>query len=172
MEKILKIDDIKPYERNAKTHTLEQINKIARSIERFGFNQPLLIDKNNYIVAGHGRYMAAKALKLTEVRVGVARAAKGEKFIPAILADELTEDEIKAYRLADNRLNESIWEMSLVSEELQALPEELLDVTGFDEEIKDTNFEPIEESDKLDELSGNLKCPKCGHEFNSKNTTV
>lgn len=68
----MKIEEIKPYKKNAKNHPPEQINALAKSIKEFGFNQPIVIDKNNVIIVGHGRYEAAKVLGLEEVPVIVA----------------------------------------------------------------------------------------------------
>lgn len=113
----MKIDQIKPYSKNAKKHPEEQIKKIANSIKEFGFNQQIVVDKDNTIIVGHGRYEAAKLLGLEEVPV---------------LQVDLTEERAKAYRLADNKLNESDWEMELVIEELKGLSEEMIDLTGFE----------------------------------------
>lgn len=118
-----------PYPKNAKQHPEAQVERIAKSIQAFGFNQPLVIDKNNVVVVGHGRLEAAKRLGLKEV--------------PTIQVD-LTEEQAKAYRLADNKLNESDWDMQLVIEELKGLSAEMLDLTGFDADLI------IEEDDKDD----------------------
>ncbi|MDD5068074.1 MAG: ParB N-terminal domain-containing protein [Candidatus Pacebacteria bacterium] len=141
------ITDIKPYERNAKKHSPLQIRKIAESIKRFGFNVPIVIDKENTVIAGHGRLEAAKLLGFKDVKPGVARAKVGERFIPAILVDDLTDAEIRAYRLADNKLNESGWNMELAIEELKSLSTDLIDLSGFDkdlvlEEKKNDDFVP------------------------------
>lgn len=128
----LSIDEIKPYDRNAKDHNPKQIKLIADSIKRFGFLQSIVIDKNNEIVAGHGRYEAAKFLGLKEV--------------PVIKADTLTEQEIKAYRLADNQINALTgFKMDLVIEELKGLDDNLVDLTGFDCDI-------LIESDENDDI--------------------
>jgi ParB/RepB/Spo0J family partition protein len=82
-----KIDDIFPYANNAKLHPEKQVKQVANSITEFGFNQPIVVDKENVIIVGHGRYMAAKQLALKEV--------------PVLMLD-LTEEQAKAYRLADN----------------------------------------------------------------------
>ena len=129
--KNISIDKIKPYLKNAKKHTEKQIKQIADSIANFGFNQAIVIDKNNVIIVGHGRYEAAKVLKLKE--------------IPVIQVD-LSEENAKAYRLADNKLNESEWDMELVIEELKELSIELLNLTGFSEDLI------IESDDKDDEV--------------------
>lgn len=112
------LKELIPYRKNAKTHPKDQIEKIANSIKRFGFRQPIVVDKNNNVVVGHGRLLAAKKLGLKEV--------------PCLIASDLSKDEINAYRLADNKLNESNWEMNLVLPELELLPEDLKELTGFD----------------------------------------
>ena len=99
------ISELKPYENNPKIHTDSQIDKIAKSIELTkGLRQPIVIDKNNVIVCGHGRYLAA--LKL------------GYDTVPCELVDDLTDDEIRAYRLIDNRISEGEYDLSLEFEEL------------------------------------------------------
>lgn len=124
---MLKIADIKPYEKNAKKHPKNQVEKIANSIKRFGFAQPVVVDSNNVCIIGHGRIEASKLLKLNEV--------------PTLMMDNLSEDEVKALRLADNRLNESDWDMGLVLEELKGLDLDLALTTGFERDIFDTVVE-------------------------------
>src|SRR3989304_3899366 len=126
----MEIEKITPYSRNAKQHPEKQIKLIAESIKRFGFDSPIIIDKNNEIIAGHGRLEAAKLLGLTDV--------------PVILKENLTEQEVKAYRLADNKIAESEWDMDLAIEELKGLDDDLIDLTGFD---KDLLIEPDEQDD-------------------------
>ena len=130
----MKIENIKPYEKNAKKHPKKQVEQVAKSIKEFGFNQPIVIDKKGVIIVGHGRYEAAKLLGLSDVPV---------------IEVELTEEQAKAYRLADNKLNESEWEMDLVIEELKGLSEDMLDLTGFD---KDLIIEPDEKDDEVPEV--------------------
>lgn len=122
------IDKLIPYINNAKQHTDEQITRIASSIREFGFVNPVLIDKEFNIIAGHGRVMAAKKLGLTEV--------------PCVYVEGLTEAQRKAYILADNRLGElAEWDMDIVTSELEALQQ-------FDFDIDLTGFElPDEEDD-------------------------
>jgi 16S rRNA G966 N2-methylase RsmD len=122
----MKISLIKPYEKNAKIHPQKQIEQIANSIKEFGFNQPIVVDKNNVIIIGHGRYEAAKLLGLKE--------------IPTLKVN-LTEEQAKAYRLADNKLNESDWNMGLVIEELKGLSDEMFDLTGFDKNLLDDSYQ-------------------------------
>lgn len=114
------LKDIKPYQKNAKKHPTKQVRQIAASIKEFGFNQPIVVDENNEIIVGHGRYEAARLLGLVEVPT---------------LTVKLTSPQVKAYRLADNKLNESEWDMALVIEELKGLSAPLLDLTGFDKDL-------------------------------------
>lgn len=115
------IKDLKPYKKNAKKHTKEQVEKIANSIKEFGFTQPVIIDKNMSVVAGHGRILGAKKA--------------GLKNVPTVMLEELTEEQIKAYRLVDNKLNESEWDYSLLDEELENLTEDIdMDLFGFEVE--------------------------------------
>ena len=116
----LKISEIKPYPKNAKEHKESQVKKIANSIKEFGFNQPIVIDKDNVIIVGHGRYIAALSL--------------GMESVPTLTV-ELDEERAKAYRLADNKLNESDWDMDIVIAELKGLSLEMIDLTGFNENL-------------------------------------
>lgn len=118
--KLLPIVDIKPYSKNAKKHPDKQVAKIAASIKEFGFKQPLVITKDNEVIVGHGRLLAALELGLEEV--------------PVLIADDLTPAQVKAYRLADNKLNESDWDMDLVIPELKELGD-LASLTGFDMDL-------------------------------------
>lgn len=120
----IKLTDIKPYSKNAKKHTQEQINKVAKSIEEFGFIQPMVLDKNNEIVIGHCRFDALKKINRKEA--------------PCYYVDDLSDEKVRALRLADNKLNESDYDMGLVLEELDTLDIELQELTGFDlEELEE-----------------------------------
>lgn len=127
----MNISEIKPYVKNAKLHTSKQVQQVAASIQEFGFNQPIVLDKQGVIIVGHGRYEAAKLLGLTDVPV---------------IEVNLTEEQAKAYRLADNKLNESEWDMKLAIEELKELSEEMQVLTGFD---LDLLIEPDEKDDEI-----------------------
>ena len=107
--------ELHPYPANAKIHSPEQVKRIANSIKAFGWQQPIVIDKDNVVIIGHGRLFAAQELHLDSV--------------PVVRADDLTEDQVKALRLADNKLNESPYDFSKLEEELAAL-----DIAGFDME--------------------------------------
>lgn len=117
----LQPEQIIPYEKNPKQHPKDQIDKLKRSIKEFGFTVPILIDHNNVIIAGHGRYLAAVQLDLKE--------------LPCIRHEGLTPEQITAYRIADNKLTESEWEEDTLTQELKALLEAGTDLllTGFDE---------------------------------------
>lgn len=142
--------DIRPYERNAKSHPKSQVEQIAASIKAFGFNQPIVVDNDGVIIVGHGRFFAAEHLGLEEAPV---------------ITVALTKDEAAAYRLADNKMNESQWDMELVRQDLTALPPALLELTGFGakelrqaiSQTKEVNFTAIAE--------GLHECPKCGFRF-------
>lgn len=123
------ITELKPYKKNAKKHPKEQVEQIANSIKEFGFTQPVLIDKNNCVVAGHGRVLGAKKA--------------GLKQVPTICLEDLTPEQIKAYRLADNKLNESDWQYDLLDEEIQELLEQDVDMSlfGFDIDMTDEELE-------------------------------
>jgi site-specific DNA-methyltransferase (adenine-specific) len=110
------LDALRPYERNAKEHSKKQIIQIANSIREFGFSQPIVADKEGTIIVGHGRYQAAKYLDL--------------KTVP-VLTLNLTDEQARAYRLADNKLNESDWDMQSVIAELKDLSLPMIDLTGF-----------------------------------------
>ena len=127
------LETITPYPLNAKKHPKKQVEQVAASIKEFGFNQPIVVDKEGVIIVGHGRYRAAESLGLRDV--------------PVIELD-LTEEQAKAYRLADNKLNESEWEMKLVIDELKTLSADMLELTGFS---SDLILEPDAKDDEVPE---------------------
>lgn len=126
------INDIIPYEKNPRKNN-DAVPYVAESIKQFGFKVPIVIDKNNVIVAGHTRYKAAKKLGLNEV--------------PCIVADDLTEEQIKAFRLADNKVAEKAeWDFDLLEDELQDLMQFDMSVFGFeDEEEQEEELEAEED---------------------------
>lgn len=128
------IDKLIPYERNARTHNDKQIEKIANSIEAFGFINPVLIDSNYGIIAGHGRIEGAKRLS-KEV---AERVLHNGNEVPCIFVEDLTEEQKRAYILADNKLAlDAGWDYDLVKLELEELDDLDFDIslTGFDMEI-------------------------------------
>lgn len=134
---------LRPYARNARTHSPKQIKQIARSIQRFGFNNPLLIDDGDQVLAGHGRLLAAKQLNM--------------KTVPCVRLSHLSEDDKKGYVIADNRLAEkSGWDNEILAIELQHLVDIGFDVdlTGFEPAETDLIIEGIgEESDQPENLT-------------------
>ena len=113
--KWFKVDEVKPYANNAKLHDKTQIANVAESIKQFGWQQPIVVDSDGVIIVGHCRYSAAKKLKLKEV--------------PCVVADNLSNEQVKKYRLLDNKTNESDWDLGLLSDDLEGL-----DFSGFDVE--------------------------------------
>jgi ParB family transcriptional regulator, chromosome partitioning protein len=157
--------DLIPYANNSRTHSDDQVLQIASSIKEFGFTNPVLVDDEGGIVAGHGRVMAAKKLNLKEV--------------PTITLIGLTEAQKKAYIIADNKLALNAgWDDEMLKLEFDALKEVDFDLemTGFNlDELLDLNdnlnFEPATEDEqgKLDELDPKwISCPHCGKEFDAR----
>lgn len=114
----VKLSDLKPYKRNAKTHPEKQVEHIANSLREFGWKQPIVIDKDNVIVCGHGRLLAAKSL--------------GWDTAPCVYADDLTDEQIKAFRLADNKTAESDWDFDFLNVELEDITDIDMSQFGFD----------------------------------------
>ena len=148
----LNVDEIRPYENNPRKHDMEQIKKIADSITEFNFTNPVLIDENNVLLAGHGRLLAAKKLKIENV--------------PCVRITYLTENQKRAYRIADNNLTLlGDWDIDLLGLELKELSEQDLDfdieVTGFEvpeieafiqkSDKKDLEKDPLDEIPEVSE---------------------
>ena len=135
--KYIPIDNIKPYKNNPRLNE-EAIPYVMNSIKEFGFKNPIILDKNNVIVAGHTRLESAKRLDMKEV--------------PVIYVDDLTEEQVKAFRLADNKVSEkSVWNWEMLNQELNDILN--IDMTEFDFGI-DLD-EPLE--DELDEDENNIE---------------
>lgn len=135
------IDALKPHPKNPRLHDREQIKKLAVSIKTFGFVAPALIDNHNEIIVGHGRILAAKDAGLTDV--------------PTIRLEHLTDEQVRAYRIADNRLSEiAVWDDALLAEQLKALSEMQLDfqieAVGFTMGEIDLRIEALSPADKAD----------------------
>lgn len=123
--------DLIPYANNPRTHSEQQVSQVASSIKEFGFNNPILIDEHNSIIAGHGRLAAAQKLDL--------------KLVPTITLEGLSEAQRKAYVIADNKLTENGgWDYDLLAVEIERLKELDVDIdlTGFDPTELDTILEP------------------------------
>lgn len=137
----IKVKDLTPYASNSRTHSLEQVDQIAASIKEFGFTNPVLIDANGIIIAGHGRVMAAKKL--------------GLDLVPCLRLDHLTPTQIRAYVIADNKLALNAgWDESLLAKELETLKDDIdLTVIGFNESELLEIIGMTEELGKLKELT-------------------
>jgi hypothetical protein len=138
-----KVTELIPYVNNSRTHSDEQVAQIAASIKEFGWTNPILIDGENGIIAGHGRLLAARKL--------------GYKEVPTIELSELTETQKKAYIIADNRLALNAgWDNEMLTIELNDLLADgfALELLGFDPNEIDSLLTPEEEAEK--EVKGNL----------------
>lgn len=145
------IKELKAYENNPRKND-SAVEYVANSIKEFGFKVPIVIDADNVIVCGHTRLKAAKKL--------------GLKVVPCIVADDLTEEQIKAFRLADNKTGEiAEWDLDLLGEELDGILDIDMTSLGFD------NISPVAAiplDDICDDEKENKKvccCPKCGFAF-------
>ena len=135
MEIIYKnIDELIPYENNPRLND-EAVEYVKNSIKEFGFKVPVVIDKDNVIIAGHTRIKASKEL--------------GIKDIPCIIADDLTEEQVKAFRLADNKVSEkSMWDYTKLDEELNNILDIDMSLFDFDINNNDDEIERIDLSSK------------------------
>ena len=122
----ISVNDLKPYAKNTKKHDKTQIANVAESIKQYGFVQPIVVDKDNSIVIGHCRYEAAKKLKLETV--------------PCVCVDELTDEQVKALRIVDNKSNASPWDMEFLADELAEVDLSMFDFDfGLDENENEEN---------------------------------
>jgi ParB family chromosome partitioning protein len=160
-----KTSNLIPYVNNSRTHSDEQVTQLASSMKEFGFTNPVLIDEDGGLIAGHGRVLAAKKLGIEE--------------LPSIVLAGLTESQKKAYIIADNRLALNAgWDDDLLKLEIFELNNMDFDLslTGFDADelailLDDVNFDPAteEEQGQLDELDPKyIDCPHCGKEFDMR----
>ena len=147
-----KLSELKPYENNPRKNE-EAVEYVANSIREFGFKVPIVIDKDGVIVAGHTRYKAAKQLKL--------------KTVPCIIADDLNEEQIKAFRLADNKTAELAgWDFPLLDMELAELNMDMeqFGFKEFNHDDIDDFFKDAEEVEKEEKLHV-ITCPHCGKQI-------
>ncbi len=147
------IDKVIPYENNPRIND-NAVEAVANSIREFGFQQPLVLDKENVIIVGHTRFKAAKEL--------------GLETVPCVIADNLTDEQCRAYRLADNKVGElALWDQGLLNIELGEIEMNMegfgfielaeLDVDGF--------FEESEPKEETEEEPEEVQCPHCGMFF-------
>lgn len=153
----VEIAKIKPYKNNAKIHGKNQLKKLQESISEFGFLTPCLIDQEYNLIAGHGRVEAAKAL--------------GMKEVPCVFVEDLTEEQRKAYILADNKLSElAEWDLEILNQELAELSEAGMNISlvGFElnNEITQELNDGVEITiESLGDENFKYECPECGFRF-------
>lgn len=157
-----RLEELQPYENNPRKNDAA-VEYVANSIKEFGFKVPIIVDKDGVIVAGHTRYLAAMEL--------------GMETVPTIIADDLTPEQVKAYRLADNKVSEfSNWDWDLLQDELSELDADVLDFSmedfGFfeqnyniDDFFGDAEEKPDNGMETEDTHKGKVQCPHCGEWF-------
>lgn len=158
-----KIEEFKPYSKNAKQHPEWQINRLMKLIQLVGFDEPLIVDKDMTIIAGHGRLEAAKRLGLKE--------------LPFIMKDQLTAEQVRGYRVGHNAVAETSWDEAIKAEEAKELlksmdMEELSSYFASSEQEIITLLNSITPTDALKAAEGvdqlyaqQVTCPKCGAIF-------
>ncbi len=163
------LEKVIPYERNARVHSPEQVKQIAASIREFGWRQAILVDKAGVIIAGHGRLEGGREA--------------GETLVPVIVNRDLTEAQVKALRIADNKIAEnSTWDDALLAIEMADLADLgiSLDLTGFSTEEVDKMIasalgdDPGDAPSEFKRADPNAptqhKCPQCGYSWNGKSS--
>lgn len=153
---MVSIDEIKPYANNPR-NIEGAIEAVKNSIKEFGMKVPLVIDKDNVIICGHTRYIACQELEYKE--------------IPCIKAEDLNEKQVKAFRLADNKVAEmATWDFDLLEQELELIETDM-SMFGFDMNNADTTIATIENTEiSIDDFSDETfeyECPECGFRFNA-----
>ncbi len=151
-----KLEDVRPYEKNPRRND-DAVQYVAESIKQFGFKVPLVIDNDGVIIAGHTRWKAANKL--------------GLKTVPCIIANDLTDEQIKAFRLADNKVAEkATWDFSLLNTELEDLFDFDMAAFGFiqpDDITLDVNDDDFLQDTEITKEKKDKKvtCPHCGETF-------
>ncbi len=147
-----KIGELKPYENNPRKND-EAVDAVAASISEFGWKVPVVIDTDNVIVAGHTRYKAAKKLGIED--------------IPCIVANDLSNEQVKAYRLADNKVSELAgWDFTALAMELSEIPNIEMGRFGFDEEFDPSTLDELfTNAEPKEKQKERIQCPHCGEWF-------
>ena len=153
--KNISVKDLIPYEKNTKKHDDVQINNVAESIKQYGFVQPIVIDKNNVVVIGHCRLLAAKKLKMADV--------------PCVCVEDLTEEQVKALRIVDNKSNESPWDFDFLADELAEISLDGFDFDfGIDTDAEESNVNIDDffvDAEQKPKEPKKIQCPHCGEWF-------
>lgn len=153
------LSEIKPYENNPRNND-NAVSAVVASICEFGFKVPIVIDSEGVIVCGHTRYKAAQEI--------------GLKTVPCVIADDLTPEQVKAFRLADNKVGElATWDFEKLELEVQELETIELEKFGFDAQNEEQKVQSVTTSSELDiddfdDDKFECECPKCGFKFNRK----
>lgn len=150
---LMALADITPYENNPRNNE-EAVEKVANSIKEFGFNQPIVVDKDNVIIVGHTRYLAAHELGLTEA--------------PVIVAGNLSDEQARAYRLADNKTGELAgWDFEKLALELEQIEDINMSDFGFVEgsDLDINNDDFLSDNQIKEKEPKKVTCPHCGQEF-------
>ena len=150
-----KVDELVPYENNPRNND-GAVDAVANSIKEFGFKVPVVIDAENNVVAGHTRIKACKKLGIEEV--------------PCIVADDLDEEQVKAFRLADNKVGElATWDLDKLNIELDELKGIGIDMSNYGfletEDVNLDDFFTDAPQEEKEEKKQTVKCPYCGKEF-------
>jgi len=146
-DKLIKLDELKPYEFNKRNHPAEQVEMIAKSLQEFGWTNPILVDEDMSIIAGHARWLSA-------LKIGMLEA-------PCVVLTGLTEEKKRAYRILDNKLTEdSAWAMDNLSLEVGWLEDQGYEVAewGLDELVEGWN----DDEGKAQPEKADKACPECG----------
>ena len=146
-----KIGEVIPYEHNPRRND-HAVDAVAESIRQFGFKVPIVVDKDGIIVAGHTRLKAAVKLGLEEV--------------PCVVADDLSDDQVKAFRLADNKVGElAAWDFTELEKELAEIDEDMTRF-GFTETPDPSQFDDLfQDAEPKDKEAKKIQCPHCGEWF-------
>lgn len=153
------LSEIKPYEDNPRNND-NAVSAVVASICEFGFKVPIVIDSDGVIVCGHTRYKAAQEI--------------GLKTVPCVIADDLTPEQVKAFRLADNKVGElATWDFEKLELETAELETVELEKFGFDAQKEEQKVQRVTTSSELDiddfdDDKFECECPKCGFKFNRK----
>ena len=144
----MKLSDLVPYENNPRKNQ-KAVEAVKNSIKQFGFKNPIIVDENNVIISGHTRRLAAMEL--------------GIETVPVVIATDLTEEQVRAFRLADNRVASfSYWDEAKLKDEIADISEIDLSDFGFKKDkIKDIFREKADKKIHV--------CPKCGYEWSEEN---
>lgn len=157
-----RLEELKPYDNNPRKND-GAVDALAESIKEFGFRVPLIVSRDGVIISGHTRYKAAKKLDLEKV--------------PCIIAEKLDEDEVKQFRIVDNKTQElAKWDFAALAEELESITTINMDAFGF-AAFSDDNDEPVEitsslnegeevDLDDFDDDQFDHECPECGFRWN------